>query len=109
MVTKELGALPEVPIKRFPNIMLADAVRQTRIVCAKTGRASVLATVCTNYGTRDERQEQAHGNFRPSDIRLHAWFCLLIKLGSILAAMMVATMGSLSDESRFRGMRRSCV
>ena len=109
MVTKELGALPEVPIKRFPNIMLADAVRQTRIVCAKTGRASVLATVRTNYGTGDQRQEQANGNFRPGDIRLHAWFCLLIKLGSILAAMMVATMGSLSDESRFRGMRRSCV
>ena len=32
MVMKEFGALPEVPIKRFPNIMLADAVRQTRIV-----------------------------------------------------------------------------
>jgi CheY-like chemotaxis protein len=56
--------------------------------------ASVLATVRTNYGTGDERQEQANGNFRPGDIRLHAWFFLLIKLGSILAAMMVATMGA---------------
>jgi hypothetical protein len=47
----------------------------------------VLATVRTNYVTGDERQEQANGNFRPGDIRLHAWFFLLIKLGSILAAM----------------------
>jgi hypothetical protein len=54
----------------------------------------VLATVRTGYGTGDERQEQANGNFRPGDIRLHAWVFLLIKLGSILAAMMVATMGA---------------
>jgi hypothetical protein len=32
IVTKEFGALPEVASRRFPRIMLAEAVRQTKIV-----------------------------------------------------------------------------
>jgi len=37
MVTKEFGALPEVPIKTFPNIMLADAVRANAEINFRNG------------------------------------------------------------------------